>query len=380
MHNFILRELNNINAQEELAEIGYDSSYVLQSLPKLAFKLVKVYALSPAQANILKQTAISVGADCMTHRDVITGKIEKSDAIITATVSELKKIAQKLVFQPFGLKVLAEKILGICEENNCLWTKIIGILNITDNSFSDGGKYLNIEDAKKHVINLIEDGADGIDIGAESTKPYSSPVDANTQLQRIIPVLDFLEKENIHIPVSIDTRSAKVAEEVLKRGNYIINDVSGFDYDKSMSDIIAKYNATVVLQHSQGRPENMQDKPEYNNVVEDIYLALEKKVSFAHSRGIENIIIDPGIGFGKTKADNLEILERIEDFFSIKCPVMVGVSRKTFLGNSDNTDKDVYTLALNSRLIEKKVDYLRVHNVKLHKEFMNILLKQDKIA
>ncbi len=371
MSDFIVRELKNINGEEELAQIGFDSSYSSLATEKLKLKLIKVYSLTPAQANILKQTAISTGADCMTHREVITGKVEKSDAIIAATVSELKKIAQKLVFQPFSLRNLAEKLLTVCENASRKKTKVIGILNITDNSFSDGGKYLDINSAKKHLIEMIKEGADGIDIGAESTKPYSSPVSAELQLERILPVLKFIANENITIPISIDTRSAKVAEEVLKLGNYIINDVSGFDYDKSMPEVIAKYNATVIIQHSQGTPENMQNNPGYNNVIEDIYLELNKKIELANSLGIENIIIDPGIGFGKTKNNNLEILNRIEEFFTLKCPIMVGISRKSFIGEYDNEIKDIYTLALNSRLIEKQVDYIRVHNVKIHKEFIN---------
>ena len=145
-----------------------------------------------------------------------------------------------------------------------------------------------------------------------------------------------------------------------------------------MPEIIAKYNAAVILQHSQGTPDKMQDNPHYNNVVEDIYLALYKKVEFAKSLGIENIIIDPGIGFGKTKQDNLDILAHIEDFYTLKYPVMVGTSRKSFLGSGENEEKDIYTLAINSRLIEKRVDYLRVHNVRLHKEFLNVL--QNKTA
>ena len=371
MSDFIVRELKNINGEEELAQIGFDSSYSSLATEKLKLKLIKVYSLTPAQANILKQTAISTGADCMTHREVITGKVEKSDAIIAATVSELKKIAQKLVFQPFSLRNLAEKLLTVCENASRKKTKVIGILNITDNSFSDGGKYLDINSAKKHLIEMIKEGADGIDIGAESTKPYSSPVSAELQLERILPVLKFIANENITIPISIDTRSAKVAEEVLKLGSYIINDVSGFDYDKSMPEVIAKYNATVIIQHSQGTPENMQNNPGYNNVIEDIYLELNKKIELANSLGVENIIIDPGIGFGKSKNNNLEILNRIEEFFTLKCPIMVGISRKSFIGEYDNEIKDIYTLALNSRLIEKQVDYIRVHNVKIHKEFIN---------
>lgn len=376
MYDFTVRELYNIHPEEELARIGFDSSYTFKATDKLKFKLVKIYSLTPAQSNILKQTALSVGADCMTHRDVITGKIEKSDVIICATTSELKKISRKLIFQPFGLKVLAERLINLCSSDSVLrQTKIVGILNITDNSFSDAGMYLDIDAAKKHLMEMVIEGADGIDIGAESTKPYSSPIDADIQLKRILPILDFIQKEKLELPISIDTRSSKVAEEVLKRGNYLINDVSGFEYDKKMPEVISKYNASIIIQHSKGSPENMQINPVYDNVVEEIYMALKEKINFANSLGIKNIIIDPGIGFGKTKANNLEILLKIEDFYSLNCPVMVGVSRKSFIDADSLVDKDMYTLAFNSRLIEKGVDYLRVHNVKIHKEFLNNFIR-----
>ena len=328
MHDFILREIKDTDIENEIQKIGFDSSYAHKAAEKFGYKNFKIYSLSPAQANIIKQTAISVGADCATHRDVITGKIEKSDCILGASVSQLKKIAEKLKAQPFGLKELGEKIFNLSAFEKHTTSKIVGILNITDNSFSDGGLYNDFESAKSHLLEMINDGADIIDVGAESTKPYSSPVSAKEQLKKLLPIIDFAKDK---ITLSIDTRSAEVAQECLKAGASMINDVSGFDYDEKMAEVISKYNCPVIIQHSKGIPENMQNSPQYNDVVEEIYLELYKKCEFAKSKGIENIIVDPGIGFGKTRENNFEIIRRIGEFKSLGYPVMLGISRKSFL-------------------------------------------------
>ena len=232
--------------------------------------------------------------------------------------------------------------------------------------------YNDFEKAKKHLLEMIDEGADIIDIGAESTKPYSKAVDAEEQLKKLLPVIDFAKGK---IQLSIDTRSSIVAEECIKAGANIINDVSGFDYDEKMSDVISKYNIPVIIQHSKGTPENMQDCPQYEDVIEEIYLNLKKKADFARSKGIENIIIDPGIGFGKTRENNFEILRRCEEFKNLGYPVMLGISRKSLLdmNEADNFEKDIYTTALNAIAIENKVDYIRVHNVKLHKKLIELL-------
>ena len=260
----------------------------------------------------------------------------------------------------------------LCNKKNK--TKLAGILNVTPDSFSDGGKYIEPEDAIKHLTEMIEDGADMIDIGAESTKPYSKPVSAEEQISRLTPILKFVQKENIKTPISIDTRSAEVADFVLNNGASVINDVSGFDYDSKMPEIIARYSAGVIVQHSKGNPENMQDSPVYENLIDEIFFSLKSKIELAESKGIKNIIIDPGIGFGKTKENNFEILNRIDEFFALNRPVMAGVSRKSLLGvNNDNNDlKDSLSLAVSYPLILKGVDYLRVHNVKLHKSILNL--------
>lgn len=363
MHDFILREIKDTNIETELNRIGFDKSYAHKAVDKFGYKNIKIYDLTPAQSNILKQTAISVGCDCATHREVITGRIEKSNCILGGSVSQIKKIAEKLQYQPFGLKILAQKLL---QQNTKAETKIIGILNITDNSFSDGGLYNDIEKAKEHLLEMVNDGADIIDIGAESTKPYSNPVSVEEQLKKLLPIIDFAKDK---ATISIDTRSSRVAEECLNAGANIINDVSGFDYDKKIVDVIAKYNCPVIIQHSKGTPENMQNLPHYEDVVEEIFLALHKKIEFARSKDIENIIIDPGIGFGKTRENNFEIIRRIEEFKSLGYPVLLGCSRKSFLQTQDDT----YTAVFNALAVERNIDYIRVHNVKMHKNMIDLM-------
>ncbi len=380
MHDFILREIKNTDIEKEIKNIGFDKSYTYKAKEKFEYKNIKIYSLSPAMANILKQTAISVGCDCATHREVITGKIESSNCILGGSISQIKKIAEKLKFQPFGLKELGQKLENSCSplakgsKSKILSreTKLVGILNLTPNSFSDGGMYNDLDKAKEHLLELISDGADIIDIGAESTKPYSEPISAKDQLEKLLPIIDFAKNK---IPISIDTRSAIVAEESINAGANIINDVSGFDYDKKMVDVIAKYNIPIIIQHSKGTPETMQDSPEYKDLMEEIFLNLREKIQFAHSKGIENIIIDPGIGFGKSREDNFEIIKRIEELKSLNCPIMLGISRKSLLNipQADNFTKDIYTTALNTLAIEKKVNYIRIHNVKMHKTLISLL-------
>lgn len=379
MHDFLIKELsNNTNIEKELENIGFDKIYIQKASAKFEYKTFKIFSLTLPQANILKQTALSVGADCATHRETITGKIETTDCILGGSISQIQKISAKLQHQPFGLKRLAELLDEKSKMSKTSKTQIIGILNITTNSFSDGGKYFEFEESIKHLHQLIQDGADIIDIGAESTKPYSNAIPAEKQLEKLIPVLKYIKENNINIPISIDTRSAKTAQKCIELGANIINDVSGFDYDEKMPDIIVQNpHIKIILQHSKGTPVNMQDSPYYENLIDEIYTNLKFKVDLAISAGIkkENIIIDPGIGFGKTRENNLEIIRRWKEFKTIGCPVLIGLSRKSMLGmpDAENNEKDIYTLALNSILINQNIDYIRVHNVKLHKTFENIL-------
>lgn len=378
MHDFLLKEITNTDIEKELEIIGFDKSYRHKAKNKFEYKNFKIFDLTVAQANIIKQTALSIGADCATHREVITGKIEKSSCILGGSISQLRKIAQKLQAQPFGLKILGEIIQEKCNTTYPRKTKIMGILNLTTNSFSDGGNYIETDKAIEHLNKLLKDGADIIDIGAESTKPYSQEVSADAQLEKLLPILNHIKNNNIKTTISIDTRNAIVAEKCIELGANIINDVSGFEHDEHMAETLAKYpDVKIIIQHSQGSPETMQNNPQYENLMDEIYVSLKQKIDYALLKGIkkENIIIDAGIGFGKTKDHNFEIIKRWQELKTLNCPILLGLSRKSLLGMSEasNDEKDIYTLALNSILINQNIDYIRVHNVKVHKKLQNIL-------
>lgn len=382
MHDFLIKKIVNSDIEKELMNIGFDKSYTHIAKNKFDYINIKIFDLNCAQANIIKQTALSVGADCATHREVITGKIESSNCIIGGSFSQIKKIAEKLQTQPFKLKNLGNILIKEIENSPPKKTKIMGILNITTDSFSDGGQYFEFNAAIAQLTKLIEDGADIIDIGAESTKPYSKAVCAEKQLEKLEPLLKYIKENNITTPISIDTRSALVAQKSIELGAKIINDVSGFDYDNKMIDVLAANpDIKIVIQHSQGSPETMQIAPSYENLMDEIFRNLQNKIECAITKGIkkENIIVDPGIGFGKTKQHNLEILDRWQELQTTGCPVLIGLSRKSLLElpEADNKEKDMYSLALATPLLKDNIDYIRVHNVKIHKKLQSILSKNQ---
>ena len=376
MSGFNLKKICSKNIEKELASIGFESSYIAQGAQKYKYQNIKIFGLTLPQANILKQTALSVGADCAVHRDILTAQIKFSDCILGGSFSQIKKIAEKLKFQPFSMKNLANELENLIFENTKIFPKIFGILNVTKNSFSDGGKFYDYEMAIEHLNKLIQNGADVIDIGAESTKPFSHGVTAEEQLKVLEPILNYINEHNITVPISIDTRSSVVAKRVIELGVSVINDVSGLEYDVDMINVCAKSNVNLIIQHSQGSPESMQINPHYQNLVDDIFNSLKRKIEFAEQNGIEKkrIIIDLGIGFGKTREQNFELLARVDEFKSLGCKVMLGTSRKSLLNmqEADNDEKDVFTLVLNTIALENNVDYLRVHNVELNKKLLSL--------
>lgn len=242
---------------------------------------------------------------------------------------------------------------------------IMGILNLTDDSFYDGGKYINLNAAIKKIDEYIELGIDIIDLGAESTRPGSEPIDAETEISRILPVLKYLQDKDVI--VSVDTYKSSVADECLKNGADIINDISGFDFDKQMPAVIKKYNAGIVLMHIKGTPKNMQDNPFYDDVVSEVYSELQRKVEIAEKTGINNIFIDPGIGFGKTLKNNYELLNKIEIFKFIGYPILIGTSRKSLIGkllNQKPEERLIGSIVTNIFSYMNSASVFRVHDVK----------------
>jgi len=241
----------------------------------------------------------------------------------------------------------------------------VGILNVTPDSFSDGGKFFDPKDAVTHAKQMIKDGADIIDIGGESTRPGSERISKDEELKRVLPVLGALVKE-IKVPISIDTMKHEVADECLTRGAHIINDVSGLR-DEKMIEIIARHKAPVVIMHMRGAPGTMQDDTNYKNVVEEVKQYLKEQAGKAKAAGIEQIIIDPGIGFGKTVKHNLQLIQHIGDFKELGYPVLIGPSRKSFIGKILNLEADERlegTLAAVTASILYGAEIIRVHDVK----------------
>ncbi len=212
-------------------------------------------------------------------------------------------------------------------------TYIMGVLNVTPDSFSDGGLYFDKEIAVEHALKLIEDGADIIDIGGESSRPGSLPVSSEEEIRRTIPVIGRLAKIT-KTPISIDTYKAEVARQALDSGASIINDISGLRFDAEMAAVVAQNNVPLILMHIKGSPNNMQLNPSYEALIPEIIDYLRESIQLSRQAGIleQNIIIDPGIGFGKTVEHNLEIIANLKEFYLLGKPIAIGVSRKAFIG------------------------------------------------
>lgn len=268
-------------------------------------------------------------------------------------------------------------------------TIIMGILNVTPDSFSDGGHFYSPDDAIKHAIQMEKEGADIIDIGGESTRPGAKPISKKEEMNRIIPILEELLKK-LKNPISVDTYKSEIAKKALDIGANMINDVSALRSDEKLAKIVAEYDIPICLMHMKGEPRNMQINPVYDDVVREIYDFLKERTEYAISQGIkkENIIIDPGIGFGKRTGkgieDNCEILNRLNELKDLGFPIMVGASRKIFIGNVYGRDKPLPvterlegSLAAANTAVMNGADIIRVHDVKETRQCLDLV---DKIV
>jgi dihydropteroate synthase len=242
----------------------------------------------------------------------------------------------------------------------------MGVLNVTPDSFSDGGRFLWPEEAVRHGVRLTDDGADIIDVGGESSRPGSEPVSAQEELDRIAPVLEGLGRE-VDARLSIDTYKPEVAREALRLGATLVNDITGLDHP-DMAQVVAEHDAGVVVMHMRGRPKTMQDDVAYDDVVLEVGAFLEERAARARAAGIDEVIVDPGIGFGKTAAHNFELLRRLDEIVALGLPVLVGPSRKSFLGSLPSRlppeERLEGTLAAVALAVAKGASIVRVHDVR----------------
>ena len=257
-------------------------------------------------------------------------------------------------------------------------TLVMGIVNVTPDSFSDGGKFFSPQDAINHASKLIDQGADIIDIGGESTRPGAEQISESEELNRVIPVIEEIRDKNPKKLISIDTTKASVAKHAVEAGADIINDVSGLSFDNNMIDTVARLNIPIIIMHMKGNPLNMQLNPRYKDIINEILDFFKKKIKIAIQSGINRkmIILDPGIGFGKTVQHNFELLSRLNELNVLELPIMIGPSRKSFIGitlDLPPDDRIEGTAAAVSAGVMNGASIVRVHDVKSMKRVVKII-------
>lgn len=346
----LVRCLHITNANEAIQQMkgmGVDPIGVKLMEGKTLYFNLKVEGIEPRRANLLKQEMLSLGGDVAVDTRGFDCSAEQTDALLMGTQKHFEKLTFKLEQYP-DLQPLAHSIRETlkniskthyslrCRKRTLMLGKrtlLMGVLNVTPDSFSDGGLFFDKEKAISHGLRMVEEGADIIDIGGESTRPGAKPLELEEELRRVIPVIGPLAKR-VDVPISIDTYKSDVAKRAIEAGAGIINDISGLHFDPALAQIAAKEDTPLVLMHIRGIPENMQKNIHYDSLFSEILRYLRDSVQRAESAGLDpqQIIIDPGIGFGKTLEDNLLIIKNLHEFRILGKPILLGTSRKSFIG------------------------------------------------
>ncbi|MCD6583482.1 MAG: dihydropteroate synthase [Candidatus Omnitrophica bacterium] len=379
---------NLTHAYKIMDSLGVDREGIKIMAPKGIFRVFKIEEIDSVAANIVKQHLLSLGAEAGLPRGALTKKTS-TEMIIFATLSQLKRVIPKLKRQEFGLKELGEKLATLVKEkkNHLLVARdkkvlikkpiVCGIINLTPDSFSGDGIFkesLHSSPKTKYIVlkkveAMVKNGAKMIDIGGESSRPFSQRISPEEEIKRVIPYFKEIRKRFPSILLSIDTYKYGVAKEAVNEGADIINDITALRESPQILSLVKKYRLGCILMHMKGTPQTMQISPFYKDVVREIISFLEERVDFCLRRRIEKtqLLIDPGIGFGKRLQDNIEILARLREFKTLGLPIFLGVFRKSFIGQ-------ILNLPLEERLIGsvaaviwavlKGANILRVHDVK----------------
>jgi len=368
---------------------GVDPAGAAIMARKAVVRVIRIDDLSAPVANILKQLALAAGADCANHGRVILGEPERSTVHLVGHERQLRDLARRLAPQPFGLPHLGRAVTDLLDrlasppralalpggplslEDG---PRLMGIVNVTPDSFSDGGLWDDAGRAVEHGLRLADEGADLLDVGGESTRPGAAPVTPEEEARRVLPVIRELARR-AGVPVSVDTRRAAVAREALDAGAVMVNDVTALG-DPDMAPLVAAAGAACALMHMRGDPETMQDDPRYDDPVDEIHRWLGERAAAAMAAGIapERLLVDPGIGFGKRVEDNTALIRRLGEFHSLGLPLLLGASRKSFLGalmdEPDPQRRLEGSLAAAARAVEQDVHVLRVHDVAATRRFL----------
>jgi len=386
--NLKIVKINNFNeAVEIFQKIGVDPYGIDAMAPKTQHVNILLSAQSCKLANIIKQEMLSLGADAAVARGSVACSIDTTDVLLMGTIKQIWTLAKKIEKQPFGLNLIARDILellgNIAQNRYVLKTSrrqitlgertlIMGILNVTPDSFSDGNRYFDKQKAIERALQMADEGADIIDVGGESTRPGSKPVTARQEIARVVPIVESLSRK-LNIPISVDTAKSQVALKSLEVGAEIINDISSMG-DRKMATVVQKASDALILMHMRGKPANMQTgNLAYEDVVEEIITYLKNGCHKAIAAGIgkDQIVADPGIGFGKTYEDNCKIINKLDEFKALGLPVLIGTSRKAFIGNitgGSPVERIEGTAATITAAILKGCHIVRVHDVAVMKK------------
>jgi len=352
----VIRCLHITNANEaiqQIKKVGVDPTGLKLMEGKTLHFNLKVEGIEPRTANLLKQEMLSLGGDVAVDGRGLDCSTKQTDALLMGTQKHFEKLILKLDqypdLNPLGqsvketLKNISKTQYSIrCRKRTLTLGKrtlLMGVLNVTPDSFSDGGLFFDKNKAISHGLRMVEEGADIIDIGGESTKPGSKPIELEEELRRVMPVIESIAKE-VDIIISIDTYKSAVAQRAIEAGAEIVNDISGLHFDPDLAKVAAKGNIPLILMHIRGTPETMQKNVHYDSIFSEILQYLKDSIQRAESAGLDprQIIIDPGIGFGKTVKDNLLIIKNLHEFRILGKPILLGTSRKSFIGKILNTE------------------------------------------
>ena len=366
---------NEIDIELFLGKLGVEPGGVkiLSAKAELHFVLLK--DLHVGAANILKQDALSIGADLAVPRGTILAQHPRVNALLIATKKHLQVLARKELAQPFGLKELAKQLSLIASVSKPKHAEIMGVINANDDSFYSQSRFKDSRALEK-IEKMMEEGADIIDIGGVSSRPNAPVVSVEEELSRVKPILNAIRTHKLYEQVrfSIDSYEPWVINYALESGFSIVNDITGLAND-DVCKLCGSYGATAVIMHMQGTPQTMQNNPQYNDVLDDVYNFLDERVQKAQSFGVEDIILDVGIGFGKTLTDNLKLIKHLEHFLTLQKPLLVGASRKSMIDKiypSSVEERLPATLAIHLEAFKNGASFLRVHDVAEHKQALEL--------
>lgn len=388
----ILSIENDDELSAEIASVGAAAPGVLRLLPKARCYTLKLYDVQATVAHVLKESFLASGGDAAISREIMIGVAQSSDVVLVGNRKSFTEATRKLAGETIGGPKLAAEIetaiatydsgpvppdMSSMSDPKSLWmfsqmarrTLVMGILNVTPDSFSDGGAFLSYDAAIERGMTMVEEGADIIDIGGESSRPGSEPVLVQEEIRRVVPVIKELAKRTDR-PISIDTYKAATASAALEAGASIINDISGMQFDSDMRHVAAEHACPVVIMHIKGTPRDMQKSPVYTDLMGEVTDYLRERIGEAIQAGVDErlIIVDPGVGFGKTVDDNLTILRRLSEFKTLGRPILIGTSRKSTIGQvlgglppDERLEGTAATVALS---IASGANIVRVHDVK----------------